>query len=805
MKSHARVVIVGGGVVGCAAAWHLVRAGCSDVLLLERADLTSGSTWHAAANVHAMHTNTSLARLQDYSLRLYDSLEEETGQSCGLHRCGGLYLATSTDRLDELKIQRARARYLGQEFEIIGPDDIRKLNPLVDTSRILGGMWGATDGHVDPSGVTHAFARGVRQAGGVIARSTPVTGFTRRRDGDWDVATPAGTVVAETVVNAAGLWAREVAAMAGYTLPLVPMEHQYVVTDDIAEVAALEGEIPLTRDQDSEFYLRQEGKGMLLGCYEREGVHWAVDGTPEDFGMELLPDDIDRISANMEAAISIVPCLGSAGVKRVVNGPMMWSPDGAALVGPVPGKQGHFVAAGMIPGFSQSAGVGWALADWILEGVPPLDMMPLDVTRYGDWADQTFVLARSAETYSKRFAIGWPEEERESGRPVRTSPVHDLMAGNGAVFGAAFGLERPLWFADPGEEARDIPSFRRPNWFTAVGRECRALRRAVGMIEITGFARYEVEGPDATAFLDHLLACRLPRKHGRTVLAPMLNAAGGIIGDFTVTRLSDTAFWLVGSGAAEAFHLRHFAQFLPHHDVALRSITGDYGGFAIAGPNARALLGKLTQDDVSNAAFPFLAARHMEIAGIPAFVMRIAFTGDLGYEIHVGRDNLKALYCALTAAGTDVDLVACGARALDSLRLEKGYGRWGAEFTADTTPFEAGLGRFVAMDKGDFIGRDALLKAHNQGPRYRLCTLLVDADDADAWGNEPVLMNGGVVGTVSSGGFGHHVGHSIALAYLDPGIDLVSSSLHVEILGEPRRARLAPEAPFDPDNTRLLG
>ncbi len=805
MKSHARVVIVGGGVVGCAIAWHLVRAGCSDVLLLERADLTSGSTWHAAANIHAMHANASLARLQDYSLRLYDSLEEETGQSCGLHRCGGLYLATSTERLDELKVQRARARYLGQDFEIIGVDDIQKLNPLVDTSRILGGMWGATDGHVDPSGVTHAFARGVRQAGGVIARNTPVTGFTRRRDGDWDVATPAGTVVAETIVNAAGLWAREVAAMAAYTLPLVPMEHQYVVTDDIAEVAAQEGEIPLTRDQDSEFYLRQEGNGMLLGCYERDGVHWAIDGTPDDFGMELLPDDIDRISANMEAAIGIVPCLGSAGVKRVVNGPMMWSPDGAALVGPVPGKQGHFVAAGMIPGFSQSAGVGWALADWILEGVPPLDMMPLDVTRFGDWADRTFVLARSAETYSKRFAIGWPEEERESGRPVRTSPVHDLLAQGGAVFGAAFGLERPLWFAGPGEEARDIPSFRRPNWFTAVGRECRALRRAVGMIEITGFARYEVEGPDATAFLDQLLACRLPRRHGRTVLAPMLNAAGGIIGDFTVTRLCDSAFWLVGSGAAEAFHLRHFADFLPRHDVTLRSITGDYGGFAIAGPKARTLLGRLTHDDVSNGALPFLAARDMEIAGMPAFVMRIAFTGDLGYEIHVGRDDLQSLYRALKTAGEDLELAACGARALDSLRLEKGYGRWGAEFTADTTPFEAGLGRFVAMDKGDFIGRDALRKAHNQGPRYRLVTLLVDADDADAWGNEPVLMNGEVVGTVSSGGFGHHVGRSIALAYLDPGIELASPSLHVEILGELRRARVASKAPFDPDNKRLLG
>ncbi len=805
MKSQARVVVIGGGVVGCSIAYHLAHAGCADVLLLERADLTAGSTWHAAANIHAMHPNASVARLQDYSIRLYESLEEETGQSCGLHRCGGLYLATGEDRFDELKVQRSRARYLGQDFEIIGLDEIARLNPLVDTSRVLGGMWGATDGHVDPSGVTLAFARGARTKGVAIERQCPVTGFERRRDGAWNVETAGGTVVAETVVNAAGLWAREVAAMAGYTLPLVPMEHQYVVTGDIAEVAALDGEIPLTRDQDSEFYLRQEGRGLLLGCYEREGVHWSVDGTPADFGMELLPDDIDRIAVNMEAAIGIVPCFASAGLKRVVNGPMMWSPDGAALVGPVPGFAGHFVAAGMIPGFSQSAGVGWALAEWILEGDPPLDMMPLDVTRFGDWANRTYVLARSAETYGKRFAIAYPGEEREAGRPLKTSPIHDLLEAEGAVFGAAYGLERPLWFAAACEEPRDVPSFRRPNWFEAVGRECRALRRTVGMLEISGFAKYEVEGPGAEAFLDRLLACRLPRKTGRTVLAPMLNAAGGIIGDFTLTRLSDTLFWLVGAGAAESFHMRHFADLKPENGVDVRCVTLSRAGLAIAGPKARDLLSRLTDEDVTNSGFPFLSARDMELAGMPCRVMRIAFTGDLGYEIHMGAEYQRSIYLALKEAGADLGLTPCGARALDSLRLEKGYGRWGSEFTADTTPFEAGLDRFVAMDKGDFMGREALLKAHNSGPRYRLVTLLVEADDADCTGNEPVLRDGGVVGVVSSGGFGHHVGESIALAFIDPALDSTAGTFEVEILGVMRRARIVPQAPFDPQNERLRG
>lgn len=805
MKSHARVVVIGGGVLGCAIAYHLAKAGCSDVLLLERAELTSGSTWHAAANVHAMHGDPAIARLQDYTVRIYERLEAETGQSVGLHRCGGLYLATGRERFDELGIQRARARYLGQDFEIVGPDEIARLNPLVKLDRVLGGMWGPSDGHVDPSGVTQAFAKGARTGGAEIERLCPVTGLARRRDGGWDVATPKGVAVAETVVNAAGLWAREVAALAGYTLPLVPIEHQYVVTETAPEVAALDREMPLTRDQDGEFYMRQERDGLLFGCYEREGVHWAVDGTPADFGMQLLPDDLARMERNMEAAIDLVPCFGAAGIRRAVNGPMIWSPDGAALVGPVPGLAGHFVAAGMIPGFSQSAGVAWALADWILEGEPPIDMTPLDVGRFGDWAVGNYTLARAAETYGKRFAIAYPAEEREAGRPLGTTPIHDLLEAEGAVFGAAFGLERPLWFARDGEERRDVPTFRRPDWFEAVGRECRALRAGVGLMDISGFAKYEIDGPGAAAFLDRLLACRLPRGDGRIVLAPMLGRKGGVIGDFTLTRLSERRYYLVGSGAAERLHLRHFADLAPDAGVDLRSVTRARAGLSISGPNARALLARLTDEDVSNEAFGFLRARDTTVAGAPCRVMRVAFTGDLGYELHMPAERQRAIYFALRAAGEDLGLTLCGARALDSLRLEKGYGRWGAEFTADTTPAEAGLDRFVAMDKGDFMGREALARAGNRGPRHRLATLIVEADDADCWGNEPVLRNGEVVGVVSSGGYGHHVRRSIALAYLDPGLVDDPGDLTVEILGETRPATIVREAPFDPANERLRG
>ena len=805
MKTHARVVVIGGGVLGCSIAYHLTKAGCADVLLLERAELTSGSTWHAAANIHAMHGNASLARLQDYTIKIYDRLEAETGQSVGLHRCGGLYLATSQERFDELKIQRARARYLGQEFEIVGPDEIRKLNPLVKMDRVLGGMWGASDGHVDPSGVTQAFAKGARMGGATIERECPVTALTQRADGGWDVATPKGTVVAETVINAAGLWAREVAGLAGYSLPLMPMEHQYVVTENVPEIEALGKEMPLTRDQDGEFYMRQEGKGLLLGCYERHGVHWAIDGTPLDFGMQLFPDAIERMEKNMEAAMTIIPAFGSAGLKRVVNGPMIWSPDAAALVGPIPGLKNHFCAAGMIPGFSQSAGVGWALAAWVLEGEPPLDMMPLDVTRFGDYAGQGYTLARTAENYGKRFSISYPGEERLAARPLKTAPVYDLLKAEGAVFGASFGFERPLWFAAEGEDGRDILTFRRPNWFGAVKRECKGLREGVGMIEISGFSKFEVEGPKAEAFLDEVLACRLPQKTGRTVLAPMLNRKGGIIGDFTVTRLGPDRFYLVGAGAAERFHMRWFDDHKPASGVTIRSMTTARAGFAIAGPNARELLARLTREDVSNAAFPFLSTREMEVAMTPVRAMRIAFTGDLGYELHVPAEYQRALYHGLRAAGADLGLTLAGSRALDSLRLEKSYGRWGSEFTADTTPMEAGLDRFVKLDKGSFIGKAALERAGNEGPRYKLATITVDTDKADCWGSEPVLQDGKVVGVVSSGGFGHHVDRSIAMVYVNPDLADDAGGLEVEILGEMRKAQLQPQALFDPGNERLRG
>ncbi|GIK98239.1 MAG: dehydrogenase [Alphaproteobacteria bacterium] len=805
MRSHAQVAVIGGGIVGCSILYHLTRLGWRDVVLLERSELTSGSTWHAAANMHMLHGVPNVARLQRYSAELYRRLEAETGQSCGIHNPGGLYLASSRERLDEFRSQRARARYLGLEFEFLTMAEVKRLNPLVRTDGLHGAMFDPADSHVDPAGVPHALAKGARAAGAEILRHTPVVELAPHEDGDWRVVTPQGTIIAERVVNAAGLWAREVGRLAGACLPLQPMEHQYLVTDRIPELAALGREIPLTRDYDAEYYLRQEGQGLLLGAYERDGKPWAVEGTPADFGQELLAPDIDRIAGNYAAAAAQIPCLAEAGIKRVVNGPMVFSPDGLPLLGPMPGLRNYWVAAGVMAGFSQGGGIGMALAEWLVEGEPPMDLFALDVARFGDYATPSYTLARVRENYSKRFGIAYPFEEREAGRPARTTPVYDRQKAAGAVFGPVFGLERPLWFAPEGAEPKDVLTFRRPNWFEAAGREARALRAGVGLIDISSFAKYEVEGPGAELFLDRLLANRLPSRPGRICLSPMLNPKGGIVGDFTVTRLAEERFYLLGSGAAERYHLRRLAAALPAGGVHLRAVSAERGAFAIAGPNARALLARLTSADVSNGAFPFLTACELDLGPARALVLRVAYTGDLGYELHVPIERQAALYEALLAAGRDLGLTLVGARAMDSLRLEKSYGRWGAEYTADVAPREAKLDRYVRLDKGEFVGRDALLRSRNEPPRYALVTLTVDAADADCVGNEPVWHDGEVVGSVSSGGFGHSVGKSIALAYVRPVLERGGAEFAVEILGDKRPAALCGTCLFDPAGLRLRG
>ena len=806
MKSHARVVVIGGGITGCSILYHLVKMGWSEVMLLERAELTSGSTWHAAAGNHALHPLTNVSKLQYYTITQYRKLEDETGQSCGIHPVGGIYLASTPERLDQLKIQRAKARYLGIDFEMIALDEVHRLNPLIDTGDVLGAMFEPNESHVDPAGVTNAYAKGAQAGGAEVHRFTPAIETNPLADGRWRVVTPAGSVEADVVVNAAGLWAREVAALAGATLPLMPMEHQYFVTEDIPEIAALDHEIPLLHDNDHEHYMRQEGKGLLVGAYEADGRHWAVDGTPADFGHELLPDDLDRIEPNMRAAMVRVPCLATAGIKRVVNGPMIWSPDVMPLLGPVPGLKNYFSATGVMNGFSTAGGIGMAIAEWIVEGETSLDLATMDIARFGeDYPDKDYCLARTHENYSTRFRIHFPYEERPAGRPAKTRPLYETHKAAGAVFGAAFGWEVPLWFAPGGVAAEDEPSFRRANWFEHVGNECRALRARVGLLDTSHYAKYEVSGAGAEAWLGRLLANRMPAESGRTVLSPMLNDSGHIVGDFTLTRLDGERFFMVGSGVAERYHQRWFDRFLPADGVTLESRTEALAGFSISGPRARDLLGALTGADVSNDAIRFLRVSDLDIGPTTARVMRIAFTGELGYELYLSAEHQVAAYEAIRAAGAGFGLALVGGRALGSLRIEKGYGSWGPEYGPEYTPFDAGLDRFVRFDKGDFVGRDALARMRNETPKYRLCYFVVDAGDADATGGEPVLRGGEVVGQVTSAAYGHTVGESLALAYVRTGAAEPGDGYAIEIIGEMCPARLLAEPLLDPRGERIRG
>ncbi len=806
MKSHVRVAVIGGGVTGCSVLYHLAKAGWNDVVLLERSELTSGSTWHAAGGTGALTASANMSTLHKYSFELYPKLEAETGQSCGFHPVGRISLARTEARVEEIKILKSKARRVGLNPEFLSNDEAMALAPVLDLSGVRAVLFDPASGHVDPSGVTQAFAAGARLHGAEIVRQCPVVETNPRADGSWEIVTAQGTLIAERVVNAAGLWAREVAALAGAWLPLMPVEHHYFVTESIPVLEALGREIPLIGDADAEFYMRQEGKGLLLGAYEDTCTHWSEHGTPADFGHELLPDNLERIERNLAQAVESIPVLGTAGIKRVVNGPMIFSPDLNPLLGPYPGLANYWCACGVMTAFSQAGAIGKLLSNWMMEDDPGLDVFMWDVTRFGPWAGKSYTRARTADMYSTRFKTIYPYEFRPAGRPVKTTPIYETQEARGAVFGANYGLEYPLWYATGGAEQADDFTFRRPNWFACVGEECRALRSAVGLLDVSTYGKYRISGPKAEAWLDRLLANAVPAGNGRTVLSPMLNPRGRLVGDFTVTRLGDEAFFLVGSGAMERFHLRWWDRWLPADGVSVESLTARWVGFNIAGPKARSLLERLTDTDVSREAFPFLTGRSMEVGPVrDAVVLRISFTGELGYEIYFPPEYQRALLAAIEASGEDLGVRLVGGRALGSLRIEKGFPSWGTELSPDYSPFEAGLGRFVKLDKPDFIGRDAALRLKQQAPDYRLSLLSVDATDADAWGGEPLLRDGEYVGYVSSAAYGHCAGKSLALAYLKRDTASATDDLSVELIGEPHAVHLLDAPAVDPKGERMRG
>jgi len=805
MNKETKVLVIGGGVQGCSLLYHLTKLGWTSVTLVEANELTSGSTWHAAGLCTQMNSSWNMMGLLKYSLELFKTLEAETGQAVDFRETGSLRIATNPDRMDEFEHRKGIAATLGVPFEIITPDRSRQLFPFANFDDALGVAHILTDGYVDSAGVAIALAKGAVDRGAEINRLTRVTGIEREGD-RWRVETSEGEIRAEVVVNAAGQWAKAVGQLVGLELPIVPVEHHYLITEPIPEVRDYPAELPVLRDPDQSFYIREEGGGLLVGPFEPDTVTWAVDGVPENFHSSLLPPAMERLETCLEGCARRVPLFENAGIQRIVNGPDGYTPDGHCLMGPVPGLDNfHMLAGFSIFGIVFGGGSGKYAAEWIVDGQPSDNMWELDVRRFDDYAASTeFVSARALEVYRREYAIRYPGEELPGGRPLKTSPLYDKLSAKGAVFGARFGWERPLWFAKDGP-ARDEYSFRRGNWHAAVGDECRAVRSSVGVLDQASFAKYEVHGPGARRFLDYLCANRLPETVGRMTLTQMCTPKGGIECDVTVTMLAEDRYYVVSAAATELHDYEWIARHLPRDgSVTLENVSSRLATLTLAGPRSRDLLQALTRTDVSNKALRFFRCQELHVGMAPVRALRLSFVGELGYELHHPMEYQRHLYDVLMDEGKQYGIVDWGYRALDSMRLEKGYRLWGEDMSADWTPLQAGMARFVDFEKGDFIGRDKLLLQKEEGPDRVLACLVIEADDADAHGFEPVFADGEPVAYVASGGFGHTIEKSIAFSYLPTELAAPGTQLAVDLVGVRRPATVVEEPLYDPGGERLL-
>jgi sarcosine dehydrogenase len=807
VSGRSRVVVIGGGIAGVSVLHHLARLGWTDSVLVEKGQLTSGSTWHAAGLCTQFNASLPLTRVLMRSLRLYDELGADSDVGVGLKRVGSVRLATTDDELDQLRARAETARVAGLPYELIGPGEVRDLFPLADSSGIKAAAHLPSDGYVDPALVTQALAGAARQAGCSILERTEVRATTETDDG-WRVETNRGEIDCEVVVNAAGQWARSVGRLAGIDLPIVALQHQYVVTEELEEVRALERELPVLRDPEHSYYVRQEGGGLLVGPFEKDPLPFAPEGVPSDFEGRLLPGNLDQIMDVMLGSAERVPVLADAGLKAFINGPDGYTPDGHCLMGEAAGRRGYFVLAGFsIFGIVFGGGAGACLAEWIVEGQPSEDLWELDVRRFGPYAlPVPFVLARAGEVYEREYAVHYPQEEFESARPLKVDPLYDTLRSRGAVFGERFGWERPLWF-NRGPEYPSAPySFRRPAWHHDVGEECRSVREAVGVLDQTSFAKYELKGAGAAALLERLCANRLPKEPGAIALTQMLTRKGGIECDVTVTWLGEDRYYVVSAAAAEHHDHSWIARHLPDDgSVVLSNVSSAVGVLTIAGPSSRALLKRITAADVSTDAFPFFRAREIEVGPIRVRAMRLSYTGELGFELHHPIELSRRLYREVSEAGEDLGLTDFGYLALESLRLEKGYRLWGADVCHQDTPLEAGFG-FLVDWEGDFIGRDALLAQRELGARRKLVNLHCDGElPGLVTPHQPVFADGEVVASTRAGGYGHTIDKTIALAYLP--IDVLDGGARIElgVLGKRHPVEISTQPLYDPEGRRVRG
>ncbi len=807
MKSETKVLVIGGGITGVSTLYHLAKAGWTDVMLVEKLELTSGSTWHAAGNLPSFSTSLNIMKLQKHSIELYQQLAEQTGESVGHHQTGSVRLAHTQERLDEFKRVAGLAKLAGMTgVEVVDNERLRELHPFLDTKGLLGGLWDPYDGHIDPTSVTNAMAKLARGYGATISRYNPVTAIEQLPDTRWQVTTEQGVITADIIVNAAGFRANEVAAMIGHQFPMCSLEHQYLVTDAIPALEQRQGLLPLLRDPDISYYLRQEGKGLILGPYERNPVAWAVDGVPTEFGQELLQPELGRLEDIIGQAIEQIELIGQGGIKTVVNGPIVYTPDGLPLLGPVHGYENYFACAGFSFGITQGGGAGRFLAQWIMRGHPEVDLWELDSRRFGDYANLSYTVEKSLEVYANEYQLGQPNEYamRPARRELKTSAVYPLLKEKGAVHGAFYGWERPSWFALAGESPKESHSFSRGNWDGAVRAECEAVAQRAGVLDLTPFTKFEISGSAARGYLDRISPNRLPEKPGEVALAHVLTAEGSVAWEFSVTMLQNRNFYLMGPAAAELMiedWLRVRAKGVA--DLEIRNVTRAMGALILAGPRSRDVLAQLTSADLTNESFPWFTGQEIEVSGVPVRALRMNFVGELGWELHHPIDRQLELYLALMEAGRSVGIADFGMRAMDSMRLEKGYQIWGRELTTEYTALASGMGYFIKTDKGDFEGRSAVLAEKENPGTHRLVLMEVDAGQADALGSEPIFAGDELVGLTTSGAYGYRIEKSLALGFVKRDLAATGSQLTIEILGERRQATVTRSCIYDPSGARL--
>jgi dimethylglycine dehydrogenase len=794
MKSHYRVVVIGGGVVGTSVLYHLAKMGWSDVCLIERSVLTAGSSWHAAGGIHALNADPNIAQLQAYTIDLLSEIEKESGQNIGLHMTGGLTMAGTPDRWEWLQSAYRTFQSIGiEDCRLVSVEEAVELNPIMSGEGLLGGMWADREGYVDTTGTVHAYAGAAKKHGADVIEHNRVLELNQTLEG-WEIVTEKGTINCEHVVNAAGLWAKQVGRMAGIELPVSPLNHHYLVSDTIPKLEELDFEVPMTVDLEGFTYMRQDQKGLLLGIYEVDHQHWMMDGAPWEYGFELQKEDTDRIEKELIMGFERYPDLQNVGVKTWVNGAFTFSPDGNPLVGPVPGKRGYWTACAVMAGFLQGGGVGKSLAEWIINDEPEANVYGMDVARYGVFAEnKQYIKETTGQFYSRRFIMTYPNEQLPAGRPLKMAPAYSDMTEAGCQWGQSWDLEVPLYFGGKGFE--ETPSLKRSNAFNIVAAECKAVREDVGLLDISGFSRFEVSGASAEAWLNTIFATKLP-KAGRSRLAVALGEDGRLKGDLTLFNWGDGTYWIMGSYYLRRWHMRWFDDHMGA-DVQVRDLGDEMCGFSLSGPNARKVIEKLSDGPVGD--LPFMGCGAFDIGMLRCKVGRMSVTGELGYEIHCRMGDHITLRKTLLQAGADVGIKEIGFNAMLSLRLEKSYGIWSAEFTQGYTPAMTAMDRWIDFDKEGFVGRDAALAERDgNGPAQVQVTLEIDADGADASGYEPIWQDGNKIGFVTSGGYGHTMGKSYAMGLVDVASAAEGTDLTVHIVGVERPAKVIAPSPYDP-------